>query len=426
MNTNKIKIELNDCLDGMKNLPDNSVDSVVTDPPYNLSFMDKEWDSHESPLAFQKWCEDWAKECIRVLKPGGHILAFGGTRTYHRLASGIEDAGFEIRDCLQWIYGAGFPKSSNIAKSMEKAGIDSKDWEGWGTGLKPANEPIILARKPLQGKAYENALEYGTGALNIDSSRVGSNPGWSYPNGPGGNTFHGVERREGALESTQGRWPANVILGHNEDCQLVGYKKGKGYAINTFDEGAKPFGDAVGEKYSTQNKNEVIEEWECTEGCPAKELESQKDGVSRFFYSAKAAPKEKNAGLTKEIENDRFQTRQCTQCKKNVPFVGHCGCKNAKIEMVAPKPTKNPHPTVKPIDLMRYLCVIITPVGGTILDPFLGSGTTGIAASLEGFSFIGFEKEKESFGIAEQRIGWWSRPGNRHKNTKDILKENDG
>lgn len=412
---------LGDCLTKLKNVSDNSIDSIVTDPPYNLSFMDKDWDSHDTPLAFQEWCTAWGKECMRILRPGGHILAFGGTRTYHRLGSGLEDAGFEIRDCLQWIYGAGFPKSSNIAKSIEKAGLDSKGLEGLGTGLKPANEPIILARKPLSGKGYENVLEHGTGALNIDSSRIGSDPGWSYPNGPGGNTFHGVERREGAIESSQGRWPANVLFCHNEDCELVGYRSGKGYAINTFDEGAKPFGDAVGAKYSTQNKTEIVEEWKCTEACPVKELEAQKEGASRFFYSTKASPKEKNAGLTEEVENDRFQTRQCTKCGKNVPFVGHCGCTDAEIVMVAPKPTKNPHPTVKPIDLMRYLCVMITPKGGFVLDPFMGSGTTGIAAVLEDFNFLGIEKDQQSYEIAAKRIRWWS---NKSGDTKEILKEN--
>jgi DNA modification methylase len=516
-----LKIINGDCIEELAKLDEDSVDSIVCDPPYAINFMGKKWDGPEGMLGqmaegdeqrgmyayggshsqgfaandnyqFQAWCLEWGTQALRVLKPGGHILAFGSPRTYHRLASGLEDAGFEVRDCIQWLYGSGFPKSHNISKKLDKdAGKehkttyepndknnvmgkdfgggktdttyvpqteDAKRLEGWGTALKPANEPIIMARKPFKGPVAKHAAEWGTGGLNIDASRVG-NQETETSNGKGfSGSFEGGLNNQGG-KKTQGRWPANVILTHNEDCELVGFVDDD-YVINSFDEGAKPFGDAVGQEYTTKSSEGFTEVWNCTDDCAVMLLDNEtadlkggkavkkkghsktamfgrtaggtdtpepdfdyKDsgGASRFFYSAKAAPKEKNAGIEKEVENDRFKTRQCTQCKKNVPYVGSCGCENAEIEMVAPKPTKNTHPTVKPIDLMRYLIRLVTPVGGTVVDPFMGSGTTCIAASLEGFDFIGIEKDTDSFEIARERINWWS---DKSGDTKQILKDN--
>lgn len=486
-------IKLGNCIDRMKQLDENSVDSVVCDPPYGLRFMNKDFDNLGDGAAQREWHKQWAAEAFRVLKPGGYILAFGGSRTYHHLASAIEEVGFEVRDQIMWIYGSGFPKSTNIAKSINKAkGVefDSKpaegvgfmndsddgynttknqlvqsgesdpeaaEWEGWGTALKPAHEPIVMARKPFVGPAYKNVLEHGTGAINIDDSRVGSEARYNPPTTKGHTPSMGsFENCEGKGSDVEGRWPANLIFGHNEDCELISTEEGEGYAINTFDNGAKPFGDAVGEDYSTSVKKDTVENWSCTEGCAVNLLDQQSGerpgastnsapatnngfarggsglptqkgygdtgGASRFFYSAKANKKEKSAGLTVEVDNDRFQTRECTQCGKNVPYVGSCGCPNAEITMVAAKPTKNIHPTVKPIDLMRYLIRLVTPVGGTTLDPFLGSGTTGIAAHLEGFNFLGIELDEEYFAIAQQRIEWWSQ---FEGDTKQILKDND-
>lgn len=285
-------------LETLKTLPDNSVDSVVTDPPYGLAFMGKKWD-YDVPSV-----ELW-REVFRVLKPGGHVLSFGGTRTYHRMVVNIEDAGFEIRDQIMWIYGSGFPKSHN--------GVHG------GTALKPANEPIVMARKPLIGTVATNFAQYGTGGLNIDASRIlmtdedraavqaKANKKDTTNNiisGFGNNTA-----THGDWSMSKGRWPANVL----------------------FDEEA------------------------------AAVLDAQAEAVSRFFYVSKASKRERGEG--------------------------------------------NNHPTVKPIKLMEYLVRLVTPPGGVVLDPFMGSGTTGVACKNLGFNFIGCELSSEYVQIAKQRIG---------------------
>ena len=329
-----------DCLEVMRTLPDCSVDAVVTDPPYGLSFMGKKWD-YDVPSV-----EVWA-ECLRVLKPGGHLLAFAGTRTQHRMAVRIEDAGFEIRDMIAWVYGSGFPKSLDVSKAIDRAAGELKpegkgftvagyshndkllttapsrgyvppppatdaarQWQGWGTALKPALEPITVARKPLIGTVAENVLAHGTGALNIDGCRVGTDAGWAYPNGRGGSGWHGRESLAANLTepmaATQGRWPANLI--HDGSDEVVGLT-----------------GDAA-----------------------------------RFFYCAKASKADREA--------------------------------------------ENTHPTVKPTALMQYLCRLVTPPGGVVLDPFMGSGSTGKAAKLEGVNFLGIEREHDYLKIAHARI----------------------
>lgn len=366
------------CIDVMRSMPDNSVDSIVTDPPYELGFMGKSWDS--TGIAFN--VEVWA-EALRVLKPGGHLLAFSGSRTYHRMAVAIEDAGFQIRDQIMWIYGSGFPKSLDVSKAIDKAaGAKREDrvvvdsgvsgsmsgerinivdagtpvqpeavtWQGWGTALKPAHEPIVLARKPLIGTVAANVLEWGTGGLNIDGSRVASTD--SFGGGAKGTSGFAVGYgHDGWVAGSElGRWPANLI--HD-------------------------------------GSDEVVEGF----GEPA-----------RFFYCAKASKRDRNEGL------DGFEgqsigakgnglARICATC--NASTIQGCDCPDRTYV----NPTRqNHHPTVKPTDLMRYLVKLITPPNGIVLDPFTGSGSTGKGAVIEGFNFVGIELDPDYVAIATARI----------------------
>jgi len=368
-----------DCLKTLKTLPDCSIDSIVTDPPYELGFMGKSWDA--SGIAYN--AEMW-RECLRVLKPGGHLLAFSGSRTYHRMTVAIEDAGFEIRDQIMWLYGSGFPKSLDVSKAIDKAaGLleheasaftvagrtgknlpnpvtkgyeppkpqspEAQRWQGWGTALKPAHEPICVARKPLTGTVASNVLEWGTGALNIDGSRVGTetmvNPSGGIPNGA--NNYVTDKPRDRSKEPTiaLGRWPANVIHDGSEEV-LAGFPNDAG----------------------------------------------------RFFYCAKASKSERNAGLEGLPEKGKV-------------FNGQSGepagkAKGSVEDKFSTKPSQNFHPTVKPIALMRYLVKMVTPPGGTVLDPFLGSGSTAVAAILEGFDWIGCEMTEDYWPIIEARVQW--------------------
>lgn len=349
------------CKELLKTLPDCSVDSIVTDPPYELGFMGKSWDS--TGIAYDPVL--WA-ECLRVLKHGGHLLAFSGSRTYHRMAVAIEDAGFQIRDQIMWVYGSGFPKSLDISKAIDKqAGAErqvigqklhsrkgvvvaeersvvgagaygesrmgditspetdeAKQWEGWGTALKPAHEPIVMARKPLSEKTIaENVLRYGTGGINIDANRVKRAEGDDFVAGKRTATFGTQEVKSGGdgsggwSQNEQGRFPANFIHdGSDEVLQLM----------------------------------------------------ADSGSVARFFYCAKAGKTERNAGLE----------------------------------------AGNLHPTVKPLALMRYLVRLVTPPNGKVLDPFTGSGTTLVAAVLEGFDSIGMEMTAEYLPIIKGRVAW--------------------
>lgn len=329
-------------------MADNSVDSVVTDPPYELGFMNRAWDSSGIAYNIEVWLE-----CLRVLKPGGYLLAFGGTRTYHRMAVAIEDAGFEIRDQLQWLYGSGFPKNHDVQKYVARkvSEQEAQQWEGWGTALKPANEPLVLARKPFSEKTIaDNVLKWGTGGLNITGCRIPTEENTERAVGKTayqktGNVVSsdGTEARYGTEQTTsggsaEGRWPANVLL--DEDVGLVLDKQ-------------------VG------------------------------NPVSRFFYCAKPSKKERNDGL-----DDSLPTTVDDGRKKPIdnPY------QRGKTER------RNTHPTVKPQKLMRYLVRLVTPPGGTVLDPFLGSGTTAIACVQEGFSYIGIEREAEYVELATARI----------------------
>ena len=459
------------CLDTLKTLPDCSVDSIVTDPPYELGFMGKSWDNSGIAYNVELWTE-----CLRVLKPGGHLLSFGGSRTYHRMASAIEDSGFEIRDQIMWLYGSGFPKSLDVSKAIDKRGgadiswfggwlkqerekrgisrkelaqhfpsqqayggkpasgnttgcvgnwetgvsvptneqfnklceiLDlpfakleeaerevikertmvqgggnalqmrvgerreveanitipatptAKQWQGWGTALKPAHEPIVVARKPLIGTVANNVLTYGTGAINIDGSRVGmtqsdakkSSGNWKPQGYKVGENIYELGTKVIATEqSTQGRWPANVIHDGSDEV-LAGFPDTKAGIAKRGNSGGNNFGSDT----------------------PKPRLEdigyADSGSAARFFYCAKASKSERNAGLE--------------------------GLAVANI-----------HPTVKPIALMRYLVKLVTPPGGMVLDPFLGSGTTAVAAILEGFEWTGCEMTEDYWPIIEARTEW--------------------
>jgi site-specific DNA-methyltransferase (adenine-specific) len=385
-------------------MEDASIDAVVTDPPYELGFMGKAWDAAGVAYSGDLWAE-----VLRVLKPGGHLLAFGGTRTYHRMTVAIEDAGFEVRDSIHWVYGSGFPKSHNVSKAIHKADTGSAaaaEWEGWGTALKPAHEPIVVARKPLQGTVAANVLEHGTGALNIDGCRVAG----ALEGDP--NRFAKTDGGAFAAFSDQppqvraeGRWPANFVLTHAPDCEQVGTTTervgGGANATSGFVEGYERGDGFVGRDVSAAV-------WRCAPGCPVAALDEQSgDGASRYFtitewddiadavpfrYQAKASKKERNAGV--EAVEPRF-----------APTMGDgIGGKEHNSETATKK--QNFHPTVKPLDLMRWLARLITPPHCTILDPFAGSGTTMIAAILEGFHPTGIELTDDYMPIIQGRCQW--------------------
>jgi site-specific DNA-methyltransferase (adenine-specific) len=411
------------CEDELKNLPNNSIDSVVTDPPYELGFMGKSWDSSGIAYNIEMW-----KEVFRVLKPGGYLLSFGGSRTYHRMACAIEDAGFDIRDQIMWVYGSGFPKSLDVAKAIDKmAGVEfeakpasgvgfmnssddgynttlnqlvqtgesteeANKWKGWGTALKPAHEPIVMARKPLSEKTVaKNVLEHGTGGINIDGSRIGTEVrtyGGMSANQPEVGTFRDDNWVPKDIEVTvSGRWPANFIHDGSDE------------VLELFPDTGKSTGGRIGKK-DTSGVNIV----------PAGQYEAGDPGfgdsgsAARYFYCAKTSKKDRNEGLddfeAKSIgPKGHGLNRVCATCG-TLQMKG-CNCPDATYINQA---KANHHPTVKPTDLMRYLVRMVTPPDGTVLDPFTGSGSTGKAAILEGFNFVGVEQNPDYIAIAEARI----------------------
>ncbi|MFO0453638.1 MAG: DNA-methyltransferase [Pseudomonadota bacterium] len=403
-----------DCFDVLRTLPDCSVDSIVTDPPYGLTFMGKRWD-YDVPSV-----EVW-RECLRVLKPGGHLLAFAGTRTQHRMAVRIEDAGFEIRDMIAWVYGSGFPKSLDVSKAIDKAagvagdygekkpnvhsrgdhalhdgwkrpwqddpeavdrsgreylpGTDAaRQWAGWGTALKPALEPITVARKPLTGTVAANVLEHGTGALNVDGCRVGTETaGWNGLGETPRNVYMGGWSADGIARPTIGRWPANLI--HDGSEEVVGlFPQTTSGALSPYTE-------------NHENRSSYGMAREKT-----FRQEANSGSAARFFYCAKASKADRDEGL--EDMEARLSMRYGEQGQGP----------SAQQTPRKPVAQRNNHPTVKPTDLMRYLCRLVTPPGGVVLDPFMGSGSTGKAAMLESFGFIGIEREAEYVEIAKARI----------------------
>ena len=431
-----VTVHIADALDVLAGIADASVDAVVTDPPYGLEFMGKEWDApwkqgadvhaearnrraeemgdenkrryiasavnkYAAGLPFQQWCEMWATECLRVLKPGGHLLAFGGTRTWHRLACAVEDAGFEVRDSIAWLYGSGFPKSLDVSKAIDKAagaereasgvrgntqcgyldrgeqcpGHDdagqsmsgatvhrlptapatdaAREWEGWGTALKPAFEPVVVARKPLVGTVAANVLAWGTGALNVDGCRV---------EGPKPDTTRGASVNASSmaaplggqgriLDDGKGRWPTNVVLDESQaaalDEQSGESRDGTAVKRNRSEDGRAPY---------------EASSYMITDRSREDQTYGGQGGASRFFYVAKADASER------------------------------------------PRVNGTAHPTVKPLDLMRWLVRLVTPPGGTVLEPFAGSGTTVEACIIEGFQCIAIEREADYLPLIRQRI----------------------
>jgi DNA modification methylase len=413
-----------DSLHELTKLDDNSIDAVVSDPPYGLSnishsalmsclkewalgnysylpaakgFMGKSWDGFVPPPAL------W-REVYRVMKPGAHALIFAGSRTQDLMGLSLRVAGFEIRDILQWLYGSGFPKSHDVSKAIDKvkgakreiigysksglhrgtghtvaygignsrqssfitapASPQAKQWDGWGTALKPAYEPILLVRKPLIGSVAENVLKHGTGGINIDACRIDSSDSLARINKIDngmlgvGNGLNSQALRVAQGLDELGRYPSNVIL----------------------DERASNL------------------------------LDIQAPSVNRFFYCAKAQPKEREAGLDGLRKKTSAELTGRKEGAAGLVMKHRDGSEKANpyAGISGQQPKSNIHPTVKPIELMKYLCKLITPPGGTILEPFLGSGTTAIAANLLGFECIGIERELEYVKVAEARLKYWT------------------
>jgi len=402
------RIITGDCLEAVADLPRESVHACVTDPPYGLAFMGNSWDDFE-PKEYQQWCEQWAREVKRVLKPGGHMLSFSGTRTYHRLGVGVEDAGFEIRDKIDWLYGSGFPKALDVSKAIDKqadaerevvgekttpdgkpyserkkqfqtegsnegykrpsddnprneltapATDAAEQWDGFKTALKPAHEPVCVARKPFSQTVAENVLEHGTGALNIDGCRIEhENGGWTRE-GPKddftGGSFGEQDNNETYMPeggttsgAENGRYPSNVVFDEQAAEGLdreVGELSTGDLDVEYSDEGTHIYGE-YGERHVSHD--------------------GDTGGPSRYFYTSKATKAERTLDGT--IEND--------------------------------------HPTVKPTDLMEWLVTLVTAEEQTVLDPFCGSGTTGMACKNKNRDFIGIEQNERYADIARVRVG---------------------
>lgn len=357
-----------DCREALKEFPEAFFDAVVCDPPYELSFMGRAWDA--TGVAYDP--ATWAA-CLRVLKPGGHLLAFSGTRTYHGMACAIEKAGFEIRDMIDWLYGTGFPKSLNLPG-------------GIGTALKPGHEPVCMARKPFDGTVAANAELYGTGGLAIDACRIGSElVGWG--GGAAGGATWTAENcglaKPGAPRPAVGRWPANVCLDEDAaaelDAQTSSLKQG---------------GRLTGEEPGSRDGQVAFGKLGARR---AWEPYADSGGASRFFYCAKASRAEREEGCEGLPPRAGFQAVEREE--------GSAGIQNPRAGAGrTAKEVRNWHPTVKPISLMRWLCRLVTQPGGIVLDPFAGSGSTGVAAVKEGLRFVGIEMDLGHAAIAEARI----------------------
>jgi DNA modification methylase len=556
-NMSDYKLLHGDVVEQLKTLDDESIDAIIVDPPYNLAFMGKKWDSKGGPRAFQQWCEEWGRECFRVLRTGGHILSFGGTRTYHRMAAGLEDAGFDIRDCITWLYGTGFPKSLNISKAIDKRGgedvswfgdwlkkwrkdngIAQKEvaklfpsktgnltgcvanwelgfnlptneqfnlicshfglpfdnieeakrkiikediryrkndswesdgkgmlgsgiqdfsitapsttpaqrWSGYGTALKPASEPIVVAQKPKEGTYVSNVMKHGVGPFNIDACRITHNDPMIIRKDFDSNTGEIFTRAKGdeAGLSPKGRWPANVILTHDERCVQRGERVVVGNGHIPSKGKGNPFG-GVNENPRKERhyKKEIVEDWECVDECPIHMIDNQsgitksttrpptgkalfapndanrsvkwnannvqdtttrghndKGGASRFFYCAKPSQREKNSGC-ENIEPKEMGRHQSSL--EGGKMLTGSGNERSNIK-------RNFHPTVKPVALLEWLITLVCPSyeamqrQPVILDCFVGSGTTGMAAQRLNVDFIGIDANEEYLTIAKARI----------------------
>jgi site-specific DNA-methyltransferase (adenine-specific) len=397
-NMSPYKLECGNSKDLLKTLADNSIDAIVTDPPYELGFMGKKWDASGIAYDVDLW-----RECLRVLKPGGHLLAFSGSRTYHRMTVAIEDAGFDIRDQIMWIYGSGFPKSHNIGKQE-----NCEKWNGWGTALKPAHEPICVARKPLIGTVAENVLTHGTGAMNVDACRVQTNDylgggsmggpytSWNVKQGarPQTSEWKGNTRQ---FEQPTGRWPANII--HDGSAEvLAGFPEVKSGGL------IKPEHNDI--RANKEYRGLTYHGW----GVNNKERGyTDKGSAARFFYCAKASKKDRDEGL------DGFEEREARSTNWSGDGMPLRQDGTERKQPIA----RNHHPTVKPTNLMQYLCRLVTPPNGVILDPFLGSGSTGKAAIYEGFQFVGFDLSAEYVEISRARIEYAMQKRNEISKQKE-------
>jgi DNA modification methylase len=474
-----------DCLDVLPTLDADSVDAVVTDPPYHLTEMSKRWagtaagtrmpgappfNRHTAGFMGKAWDgggvafdpATWAA-VLRVAKPGAHLVAFGGSRTYHRLACAIEDAGWEIRDCLVWLYGSGFPKSLDVSKAIDKAagverevlrpshrhggGVvgngssyelppsvpmvtspatdDARRWQGWGTALKPAMEPIVLARKPVSERSIAaNVLRWGTGAINVDGCRIGTDwgtdptrRGWQgrHLRHEGGAVPFVDYNKELSQPHEAGRWPANVLLSHAEECRPVGTHTVRSGARDGSDRrggfgnvGASDVGSTAPSPLAPDGR-ELIVTWECVEDCAVRQLDEQSgERTSGLMHPTRPSTgqrrvygKDAAAGwTTMETYGDTggasrfFYTSKASTAER---LGGNRGRGEAE------------HPTVKPMALMSWLVRLVTPPGGLVLDPFLGSGTTAIACIGQGFRWLGIERDAGYVEIAVQRIGLAAR-----------------
>jgi site-specific DNA-methyltransferase (adenine-specific) len=538
----------------LKGFPDESVDSVVTDPPAGIAFMAKEWDDPDAwkapitkhgysdggnrvpaPLigssarnpncrkckkhkrgwkdvpgcqceepdfdtvddrksdrdAFVGFLREIMAECLRVLKPGGHALVWAIPRTSHWTALALEEAGFEIRDCVYHVFGSGFPKSLNVGKAIDKMkgggpSPEAETWDGWGTSLKPAVECWWLCRKPIKAQnVTAQVLKTGTGAINIDGTRVAGTPeptrfdpqkhsheGWRM-------NASGAETAERAV-TAGGRWPSNLVLSHSAGCKKIGTRTVPAPLINRFTDGMKPFGEGAGHPYETTGGGtEEIAVYECSPGCPVAEMDAQSGeqksgvavrhrgvesggyggtvgrlpegtpdmgygdagGASRyfqtfepdvpFFYTAKASKADKNDGLEEfeakaqhKIEDQTISTQSNRRCKTCglVKFgLPHCECEAPEWEETSGSKSANYHPTVKSTKLMRYLVKLVTPKGGIVLDPFMGSGSTPVAAIMEGMRYIGIEREADYVKIAQTRVGSIAKREETRAAEKDIF-----
>jgi len=400
-----------DCLEVLKTFPDNSVDSVVTDPPYGLSFMGKKWDYDVPSVGI------W-EEVLRVLKPGGHLLAFAGTRTQHRMCCNIEDAGFEIRDMMCWMYGSGFPKSLNVSKAIPATDL-AKQWEGFGTALKPSMEPITLARKPLSEKTIaKNILEHGTGGINVDGCRVGlegKQNHWDNYSPSNKIGFGGADgNRIGGAYNPKGRFPANVIFSHHPECKEKGVKRvevPRGKHAKAYEPSGKKMERSIyGETgtlgrecgYTDKDGKETVEDWGCHEDCAIRILDEQSGDRSSPWVGNPRESGNKGGRFFGGGAQGSVTEKPEYKDKGGASRFFYCA-KASKKERTINKQVECNHPTVKPIKLMRYLIRLVTPPNGIVLDPFVGSGTTMLAAYEEGFRCKGIEKEMESFRTAMER-----------------------
>ena len=542
------KVYKGNCVKVMKKMKSNSIDTIITDPPYGLEFMGKKWDKLSrnlmnpkskkdierkkkynknysgrlsnlpdyalkvNKLSIQKWHYKWAKEALRVAKPGAIMLVFGGTRVYHRLTCGVEDAGWEIRDCMSWNYGSGFPKSLDISKAIDKrAGVkrevigikgdgsrrknspfntksgwnqntleppgklplttpaapEAQTWDGYGTALKPAWEPILLCMKPVEGNFAENALKHGVAGLNIDGGRIGieaitthsRGSNQAFPKRPTERTVEesGRSVRQDLIETNpkKGRWPSNFILQHHPDCEVLGTKKVKGTVKSNNDAPVNvPSKNELiplrrGKLIDRTDKegNETVEDWNCHPDCPIRILDEQsgvlksgalksghpyglgngqnvygtlsgnvqqnfyasQGGASRFFYCAKASGKEKHSGLyeykLKDDASNRLK-KHIKKISKNLRISKKQFKKiSSKLKKYFDKVGINNHPTVKPLGVLQYLCNLTKmPKNNVVLDMFGGSGTTAIACLKTGRKFIIIEKGKNSCRITKRRL----------------------